>query len=323
MGTKIKKILNEKEKIEKKNMVTTKGHKIKKKKKLNNYEFNFPPKKDKKRKKGNINIKVTSKIILNKNNQIINSKVNLDKNKPIIPHKSKNVIKISYNDYELNNFGYKQAIIYDKRSCCDYYFSLIKRKNPLIFSFCPVEDYNSMVIKTCIFSLSFSIYYAINFAFFDDEIMHKIYELGGKYDIMLFFPKIAIAFVASYYITVIIKLMFLSERNIVNIRSQLVISSAYEISEKEKKNMVIKYSIFFILSLIFLSFFWMLLSSFGAVYPNTQIFIFKNTLISFALSFFYPFVINIFPCMFRMCALKSKQKNNECIYKISKIFQEL
>ena len=94
---------------------------------------------------------------------------------------------------------------------------------------------------------------------------------------MFFLPKIAIAFVASYYITVIIKLMFLSERNIVNIRSQLVTSSAYAISEKEKKNMVIKYSIFFILSLIFLAFFWMLLSSFGAVYPNTQIFIFKNT----------------------------------------------
>ena len=156
MKTKIKKILNEKEKIEKKNMVTTKGHKIKKKKKLNNYEFNFPPKKDKKRKKGNINIKVTSKIILNKNNQII-------------------------------------------RSCCDYYFSLIKRKNPLIFSFCPVDDYNSMVIKTCIFSLSFSIYYAINFAFFDDEIMHKIYELGGKYNIMFFLPCNCFCCLLLYY----------------------------------------------------------------------------------------------------------------------------
>ena len=293
------------------------------KKKLNNYEFNFPPKKDKKRKKGNINIKVTSKIILNKNNQIINTKVQLHKNKFIIPKNTKNSLKISYNDYELNNFDYRQAIIYDKRSCCDYYFSLIKRKNPLIFSFCPVDDYNSMVIKTCIFSLSFSIYYATNFVFFDDSIMHKIYELGGKYDVLYFLPKIAIAFAVSYYITIIIKLVFLSERNIVNIRSQIGISSAYEISEKEKKNLCIKYSIFFILSLIFLVFFWMLLSSFGAVYPNTQIFIFKNTLISFALSIFYPFIINIFPCMFRMCALKSSKKNNECPYKISKLLQEL
>jgi len=319
----IRTILHEKEKMEKKNIQTTDGNKKKRKKKSKNYGFNFPPKKGKKRKNANINIKVSSKIFINKNNKIINSKVNLQSNTLIIPQNTKNSLKISYNDYELNNFDYRQAILYDKRSCCDYYFSLIKRKNPLIFSFCPVDDYNSMIIKTCIFSLSFSIYYATNFVFFDDNIMHKIYELGGKYDVLYFLPKIAIAFAVSYYITVIIKLVFLSERNIVNIRFQVMISSAYEISEKEKKNLMIKYSIFFILSLIFLVFFWMLLSSFGAVYPNTQIFIFKNTLISFALSIFYPFVINIFPCMLRMCALKSGEKNNEYAYKISKVLQEL
>jgi hypothetical protein len=174
----IRKILNEKEKIEKKKIQTTKGNKKKGKKESKNYVFNFPPKKDKKRKKGNINIKVTSKIFINKNNKIINSKVNLPTNKFTIPQKSKNSLKLSFNDYELNNFDYRQAIIYDKRSCFDYYFSLIKRKNPIIFSFCPVDDYNTMVIKTCIFSLSFSIYYATNFAFFDDKIMHKIFYLN-------------------------------------------------------------------------------------------------------------------------------------------------
>ena len=247
----------------------------------------------------------------------------MQSNTLIIPQNTKNSLKISYNDYELNNFDYRQAILYDKRSCCDYYFSLIKRKNPLIFSFCPVDDYNSMIIKTCIFSLSFSIYYATNFVFFDDNIMHKIYELGGKYDVLFFLPKIAIAFGASYYITIIIKIIFLSERNIVNIRSQMMPSSAYAIWDKEKKNMIIKYSIFFILSIIFLAFFWMLLSSFGAVFQNTQIFILKNTLISFSLSLFYPFFITILPCMFRMCALKSSQKNNGCIYSLSKLLQEM
>ena len=323
LNAQIRKILNEKDKIAKKNKATTKGNKVKSKKKWSNNIFNFPPKKGKKRSKGTINIKVSSKIILNKNNQIINQKVNLQKYQIIMPLKSKNGLKISYNDYELNNFDYRQAILYDKRSCCDYYFSLIKRKNPLIFSFCPVDDYNSMIIKSCIFSLSFSIYYAINFAFFDDNIMHKIYELGGKYNVLFFLPKIAIAFGASYYITIIIKIIFLSERNIVNIRSQMMPSSAYAIWDKEKKNMIIKYSIFFILSIIFLAFFWMLLSSFGAVFQNTQIFILKNTLISFSLSLFYPFFITIFPCMFRMCALKSSQKNNGCIYNLSKFLQEM
>ena len=76
--------------------------------------------------------------------------------------------------------------------------------------------------------------------------MHKIYEEGGKYDILFFLPKIAISLIASYYLTTIIKLIFLTERNINNIRKQESLSITYSISDKEKKNMIIKYIIFFI-----------------------------------------------------------------------------
>ena len=154
-------------------------------------------------------------------------------------------------------------------------------------------------------------------------MLHEIYENGGKYDIMYFLPKIAIAFIISYIITTIIKYIFLSERNIYEIRIQPTYSSAYNISQKEKRNLVIKYTIFFILGIIFLVFFWMLLSSFGAVYQNTQMFIFKNALISFSMSLCYPFIIIIFPSIFRICALNSKEKNNECMFKLSKFLQIL
>ena len=187
----IKKILTEKEKIQKINnnsnqlIMSTKGNKIKNNNKpYGNDNISFPPKKQNKNFINVSCINKSSKISLrksklNKKVKIIKNKVNKQNNKHILSNINlNNTIKISYNDYELNNFDYRKAILYDKRSCCDYYFSLIKRKIPLIFSFCPVEDYNSMVIKTCIFSLSFSIYYAINFVFFDDEIMHKIFYLN-------------------------------------------------------------------------------------------------------------------------------------------------
>ena len=138
---------------------------------------------------------------------------------------------------------------------------------------------------------------------------------------MLFIPKIVISFFASYYLTSIIKIIFLTERNIALIKRQLTPSLAYNIAEKEKRNLVIKHIIFFILGLIFLVFFWMLLSSFGAVYPNTQMYIFKNTLISFSMSLIYPFFINIFPCIFRTCSLSSTK--SECVYKVSKFLQLL
>ena len=256
------------------------------------------------------NIKAKNIITKNKN----------DKNITAL-QKTNNMVKITYNDYELNSSDYRIALLYDKRTCFQYYLYLIKVKNPIIFSFCPIKDYNSMIIKSCIFSISFSIYYAINFAFFNDEIIHNIYEVGGKYDIIYFIPKIAISFAASYYITTIIKIIFLSERNIIQVRNQSTPSLAYTISDKVKKNLIIKYIIFFILGLIFLVFFWILLSSFGAVDPNTQLFIFKNTLISFAMSFIYPFFINIFPSILRTYSLGSK--NSECLYKVSKFLQIL
>ena len=102
---------------------------------------------------------------------------------------------------------------------------------------------------------------------------------------------------------------------------QQILSQAYSISDKEKRNMIIKYTIFFIAGIIFLGFFWLILSSFGAVYQNTQIFIFKNALICFAISLCYPLFINIFPCIFRISALNSKEKNSECMFKFSKFLE--
>ena len=225
----------------------------------------------------------------------------------------------SYNDYETNSFDYRKAILYDKRTCFQYYLSLLKVKNLIIFSFCPIKDYNSMIIKSCIFSFSFSIYYATNFSFFDDKIMHDIYKVGGKYDVIYFIPKITISFAISHIITDIIKIIFVSESNIIKVKQQNSVQLAQNIRYSVEKNLIIKYVIFFISGLIFLGFFWMLLSSFGAVYPNTQIFIFKNTLISFSLSLIFPFLFNIFPCFLRMCSLKSD--DSECTYKVSKFLQ--
>ena len=216
--------------------------------------------------------------------------------------------------------SYKIALLYDKRTCFEYYISLLKSK---IFGFCPKNDYNSLNIKLCIFWLSFAIYYAVNFSFFNEKIIHKIFEEGGKYDIMYFLPKISISFATSHSITIIIKYIFLSERNLMNIRIQTSLESSERISIKERKNLFCKYIIFFILSLIFLVFFWFLLSSFGAVYKNTQIFIFKNALISFAMSFVYEFFINILPCIFRISSLSSATKDNEFSYTFSKFLQIL
>jgi hypothetical protein len=239
---------------------------------------NSPPKKQNKKK---TNIKLSKS--KDKNSKVKGSFINnfnsnkrrKKKNNTTLEfiNKSLKNKKITFNDFELNSFSYENAILYDKRSFCDYYLSLLKSKHPILFSFCPIKDYNTMIIKTCIFSLSLAIYYTINFSFFDNNDIHRIYKNGGKYDIVDFLPKIIIAFFISYFICVVIKYIFLSERNILEIKKQPSLSLANNIARKVKKNLVIKHIIFFILGIIFLMFFWMLLSSFGAVFQNSQIFV--------------------------------------------------
>ena len=266
---------------------------------MNNYNINFQ----------NTNINSNKKKRIK-----ISPKIKKDKNK-----NNKN----EFNIFEINTFSYKKAILYDKRTCWEYYISLLKIKHPLLFTFFPFKDYNSMIIKLCIFCISFSIYYATNFAFFDENVLHLIYEHQGKYNILYFLPKISISFAISYIANIIIKYIFLSERNLLEIKNQTNVSSADSIMQKEKRNLCIKYTIFFILGIIFLSFFWMILSSFGAVYQNAQIIVFENTLISFTMSLFYPFFFNILPCIFRISALSSKTKKEECAYQFSKFLQLL
>ena len=118
---------------------------------------------------------------------------------------------------------------------------------------------------------------------------------------------------------IIIKLLSLSEKNIVKIKKEK--NNIKEKVEKLLKCLNIKFIIFYIFVFLFLIFFWLYISSFGAVYRNTQFHLLKDTLISFAISLLYPFGINLIPGIFRIPSLRSGAKNKGYLYKISKIIQ--
>ena len=226
---------------------------------------------------------------------------------------------VNFNDFEMNSFTYQEALKYDKREYIQYYKSLLKTKHPIIFGFVPINDYNTMIIKVCLFFLSFCIYYAINAVFITDSTIHKLYEDGGSYNLIYSLPQIIYSFIFAHMITIILKLTFLSERNIIQIKKEDNLDSANNLVDKVKRTLIIKYIIFFVAGIIFLIFFWYYLSSFGAVFQNSQVYLIKNTLMSFLIAIIYPFVINLLPGCFRMPSLKNNSK--ECLYKTSKIIQ--
>ena len=289
--------------------------------------------KGKNKKKGKNKIKIKNKIknkkFLDNNNKNSFSKLELtlknntklnnqEKNNNLLNNKKINKI-LNYNDYELNTFSYKDAKQYDKRNLLSFYLCLLKTKHILLFSFFPMKDYNSIIIKVDLFFLTFAIYYFINSLFFNKTTIHKIYEDAGIYDFIYLVPYILYSFIISHTLNTIIKYIFLSERNISQIKKVVSLEMLYTTMEKVKKRIVIKYITFFCSSISIVLFFWYYLSSFGAVYQNTQIYLIKNLLFSFGVEFIYPFIINLIPAFLRIISLKNS--NRELLYKISKIIQ--
>ena len=74
-------------------------------------------------------------------------------------------IYVFENDFEIDMISFETALKCDKRTCCEYYSSLIRNKQLILYSFCDYNSYNSSIVKKIIFFLSFIYHYGIN-AFF-------------------------------------------------------------------------------------------------------------------------------------------------------------
>ena len=236
-----------------------------------------------------------------------------------IVQKVKNIM--SFNDQELNKLSYKLALKYDARTFCQYYISLIKTKHSLIFYLCHKDDYNSRLIKIDLFLISFVIYYTVNTFFYNDNTMHAIYEDKGKYRLDYRIPQIIYSSIISAVLNALLKMLSLSEDDIIKLKQNKNKKNIDKRNEELFDKLNIKFVFYFIVGSIFMLFFWYYLSMFCAIYKNTQIHLLKDTLISFGLSMFYPFLIYLLPAMFRIHALSSKKNKREYLYSFSKILQ--
>ena len=244
---------------------------------------------------------------------------NLDK--PLIKNNNNFLEKeiIIFNDEEINSLDYKKALIYDKRTYFQYYFSLIRKKHLILFTFLPSNDYNLNFIKISLFLLSFSLYFTVNAFFFTDKTMHKILIDNGKYNFIFQIPQIIYSAVISSVINKILKNLSLSEPQILSIKKEQNLKNASKKGKIILKSLRIKFVIFFILSFILSFIFWYFITGFCAVYKNTQIILIENTVFSFSTSMLYTFGLNLLPGMFRIPALRNNKKNKDCLYKFSKL----
>ena len=230
-------------------------------------------------------------------------------------------IKImQYTVSELNDLSYEKAIISDERTFCQFYLNLVSYSNLFLFAFCVKNDYNSRILKINLFFYSYIINYGLNALFFTEEIIHQIYIDNGVFNFIYQLPQILLSFLISLVLSKILTILSLFGNDIIELKKEKKID-IYLKSINIRKKIFTKLILFFIISFVILSFFWLYLSCFCIVYKNTQIYLLKDALISFGASFISPFFLNLLPGMFRIPALKSK--NKEYLYKFSKIIQML
>ena len=149
--------------------------------------------------------------------------------------------------------------------------------------------------------------------------MNKIYIDNGSYNFLYQIPQIIYSSLVSTVISLILKKLSLSERDILLIKKEKNVKLLQKKGLEIKKCLKIQFIIFYIISFLLIFFFWYFISCFCAVYKNTQIPLIKDTLISFAMSMLYPFIIYFLPGMFRIPSLRSKTRDKSCLYGFGKL----
>ena len=85
----------------------------------------------------------------------------------------------------------------------------------------------------------------------------------------------------------------------------------YEINNLKQKSrnkiisiIKIKITIFYILTFLFLAFYWYAIACFCSVYEDTQITFIKDSVLSFAFGLLLPFILYIFMAVFKLITAK-------------------
>ena len=219
-------------------------------------------------------------------------------------------------DYELNNLEFNKAIELDNRGYCRIYYSILKREHILFFTFFSWNDYNLIYIKFARFFFLLSTLMGMNVFFFFDKSLHELYLNKGKFDFVLLIPQIILSSLVSHVSEVIICFFTMTDKYVYQFKTLEENDMNKSVVMKSLKCVKIKLISFFIFIFILMIVYWYLISSFCAVYENTQITFLMNFAFSFLLYLIYPLFIYILTSLFKFIGLKTK---SSCLYKLGNI----
>ena len=154
---------------------------------------------------------------------------------------------------------YEKACLYDKRTYLQYYWSLLKQKNLIIFIFAK-NDYNIKYVKFGLFIFLIGCNFAVNGIFFTDKTMHSIYIDYGAFNFLNHIPQIIYSSIISLVIKKLIRYLALTQDDVIKIKKNPNLKTE---AIKTLDCMKLKVNIFFFTGLFLLLFFWYYISFFS------------------------------------------------------------
>ena len=234
-------------------------------------------------------------------------------------NETENALERKYDDYELNELEYDEALELDKRSLMQIYWASLKREHLIIFTFFNCNDYNLLSIKLSRFVFLVVSDMALNVFFFSDDSMHKLFLNYGKYDFLQQIPQITYSTIISQLIEVFLCFLSLTDKYFYNLKSLLIDNKKIDDISHITRCIYIKLFFFYLFTFICFGAFWYIISIFCGVYRNTQISFIKDSIISFSICLAYPLVFYFISAILRFCSLRNSKKNFKCIYNVSYI----
>ena len=239
----------------------------------------------------------------------------------------------------LDNYNYREAIKYDKRSFCRIYYICILTKENILNIILINSPLELKSLRICLLIFAYSCDFALNTLFyFNTNISDKYYYNGNNKFFYTIFNNISISVISTFISLVLLiffKILTTSKDSIeelfrkeerkmrkdsnymVNfIKRKQILMNVYEII----KILKIKIIIFFIFEFSIMLFFFYFVTAFCEVYKQSQISWISDSLVSFFLSFPIEFGTAFLIAVFYKISVKKKCK---LLYKIVMIFYNL
>jgi hypothetical protein len=225
-------------------------------------------------------------------------------------------IDFSKEDDYINFADYNEVKGKDKRSFLQTYWSYLKFKQSIIFTFYTDSIGILRSSKIVLFISFVAFYMAFTALFFNDSIMRKLYIYKGNTNAAVHVPNIILSSLCSFIASIIVRFVCLGERDIINIVKEKDKEKRQKLYDNALVKAKVKLYVLYGISAIIVGLCWYYVSAFCAVFKNSQGHYLINTLVSFIVCNLWPVLTSFICTIMRRKALEIQSSK---LYKASKI----